>query len=116
MKSSRLSAAVPATLAAAVLGLSMALAVPAHADPDTDFAHELQTYGIYGARDYNAWLGKITCERLRNGLDGDAGKATRFILPNLPKGSTQPQAYKFLGASINAYCPDQRGVYERAAG
>lgn len=104
------------TLAVAVIGLAVALAAPAQADPDTDFAHELHSYGIYGARDYNAWMGKITCERLEKGVDGDAAKSTRFILPNLPKGSTEAQSWQFLGASINTYCPDQKPVYERAAG
>lgn len=104
------------TLAAAVVGLATALAAPAHADVDTDFARELQGYGIYGPRDYNAWLGKIVCERLRNGLDTDAAKSTKFITPNLPRGSSQAQSWQFLGASINTYCPDQRPVYERAAG
>ncbi|MEO8815829.1 MAG: DUF732 domain-containing protein [Mycobacterium sp.] len=104
------------TLTAAVIALAVALAAPAQADPDTDFARELHTYGIYGPRDYNAWMGKITCERLEKGVDGDAAKSTRFILPNLPKGSTEAQSWQFLGASINTYCPDQKSVYERAAG
>lgn len=103
-------------LAAAVAGLAITLAAPAHADRDTDFAKELHGYGIYGPRDYNAWLGKITCERLWKGVDGDAAKSAKFIQPNLPKGSTQVQSWQFLGASINTYCPDQRPVYERAAG
>lgn len=101
--------------AAAAVGLTLTPAAPVHADPDTDFAHELQGYGIYGQRDYNAWMGKIVCERLRNGLDTDAAKSVRFIGPNLPRGSSQAQSWQFLGASINTYCPDQRPVYERAA-
>lgn len=104
------------TLAAAVVGLAVALAAPAQADPDTDFANQLHTYGIYGPRDYNAWLGKIVCERLGKGLDADAAKSVKFISPNLPKGSTEAQSWQFLGAAINTYCPDQKPVYERAAG
>lgn len=103
------------TLAAAITGLAVALAAPAHADPDIDFANQLHTYGIYGPRDYNAWLGKIVCERLDKGVDGDAAKSVRFISPNLQKGTNQAQAWQFLGASINNYCPDKRPVYERAA-
>ena len=103
------------TLAAAVMGLAVALAAPVHADPDTDFAHELHTYGIYGPRDYNAWLGKIVCERLDKGVDGDAAKSVRFITPNLQKGTNQAQAWQFLGASINTYCPAKRPVLEQAA-
>src|SRR5690242_17502718 len=43
-----------------VVVAGVAVAGPAHADPDTDFANELHTYGIYGQKDYNAWIGKIT--------------------------------------------------------
>ena len=35
---------------------AVAVAAPAHADPDIDFANQLHGYGIYGPRDYNAWL------------------------------------------------------------
>jgi Domain of unknown function (DUF5078) len=52
-----------------VTAAMVTLAAPAQADADADFATQLHGYGIYGPRDYNAWLGKITCERLRNGLD-----------------------------------------------
>ena len=47
--------------------IAVALAPPASADPDTDFANQLHGYGIYGQRDYNAWIGKITCKRLYRG-------------------------------------------------
>ncbi|MGA5541485.1 DUF732 domain-containing protein, partial [Mycobacterium sp. NPDC051198] len=47
----------------------LAVAAPAAADPDTDFANELHTFGIYGQRDYNAWIAKIMCKRLHNGVD-----------------------------------------------
>ena len=67
MKSTRLAA-----IAAAAIAPALVFAAPAHADPDTDFANELHTYGIYGQKDYNAWIGKITCKRLYNGLDKDA--------------------------------------------
>ena len=61
----------------AMVGLALAAAAlvgaaPAHADVDTDFTNELHTYGIYGQKDYNAWIAKITCKRLNNGLDTDA--------------------------------------------
>src|SRR5687767_7739125 len=64
-------AVVLATFGAATIGL----AAPASADVDTDFANELHTYGIYGQKDYNAWIGKIQCKRLRTGLDANAGEA-----------------------------------------
>jgi hypothetical protein len=55
-------------LAAVAAGLALALTTPARADVDTDFANQLHGYGIYGARDYNAWLAKIACGRLGSGL------------------------------------------------
>jgi hypothetical protein len=75
---------VPVMVAAAIV----ALAAPTHADPDTDFANQLHGQGIYGPLDYNAWLGKITCERLHNGLDTTADKSAHFALVNLPRGTT----------------------------
>lgn len=103
-------------LAAAVAGvLALALAAPAHADVDTDFNAELQGYGIYGPRDYNAWLAKIVCERLAKGVDTDAQQSVHFTTTNLPKGTTNPQAWQFVGASITTYCPEQRPVLERVA-
>jgi hypothetical protein len=66
-------------------------AVSARADVDTDLANQLHTYGIYGQRDYNAWLAKITCERLDDGLDSNAEKSAVFLSPNLPHGSTTEQ-------------------------
>ena len=104
-----------ATLLAGAAAVAVALAAPAHADPDTDFANQLHGYGIYGQKDYNAWIGKITCKRLYRGVDADAYASARFILPNLQKGSTTEQAWQFLGAAISTYCPDQMPVLERAA-
>ncbi len=95
--------------------LAIALAAPAHADVDTDFANQLHTYGIYGQRDYNAWIAKITCKRLHNKLDTDAYQSADFVSAQLQKGSTTQQAWQFLGAAIDFYCPDQRPVLQRAA-
>ena len=105
-----------ASIAAAAVAPALVFAAPAHADPDTDFANELHTYGIYGQKDYNAWIGKITCKRLYNGLDQDADKSAKFVFGQLPKGSTTEQAWQFLGAAINTYCPEQAPVLQRAAG
>ena len=102
---------VPALVTAAMV----AIAAPAHADPDADFANQLHGYGIYGPRDYNAWLGKITCERLHNGLDTTADKSAHFALINLPRDTTPKQAYQFLAAAIGTYCPDQLPVLTAAA-
>ena len=78
----------------AMIGLALAAAAvvvgaaPAHADVDTDFANELHTYGIYGQKDYNAWIAKLTCKRLDKGLDTDANKSAQFIHMQLVKDST----------------------------
>jgi len=79
---------VKVVLAGLALGImvvvaGLALAWPARADPDTDFANELHGYGIYGQKDYNAWIGKITCKRLYNGVDADAFKSAAFVTANL---------------------------------
>ena len=102
-------------LATTVAAAAIALAAPAHADVDTDFANQLHIYGIYGPRDYNAWLGKITCDRLGRHLDADAYASAKFILTNLPQHSTTAQAWQFLGASISTYCPEQTPVLQNAA-
>jgi hypothetical protein len=100
------------TLIAAAMAL--VLAAPAHADPDTDFANQLHTYGIYGQRDYNAWIGKITCDRLTKGVDSDAYASVSFLSKNLPH-STTAQQWQFLGAALDTYCPDLKPVLERVA-
>jgi Protein of unknown function (DUF732) len=103
-------------MASIAAALALVLAVPAHADVDTDFANQLHVYGIYGPRDYNAWLGKITCNRLGNGTDADAYRSAAFLSKNLPRGSTTAQTWQFLAAAISAYCPDQMPVVTSAAG
>jgi hypothetical protein len=102
---------VPAMVTAAIL----AVAAPAHADPDTDLNNQLRGYGIYARLDYNAWLGKITCERLHNGLDTTADKSAHFAFVNLPRGTTTGQSYQFLAAAIGTYCPDQVPLLTAAA-
>ena len=69
--------AITSTMTAAV-----ALAAPAHADVDTDFANQMHTYGIYGQKDFNAWLAQIACKRLGNGLDSSADKSAVFLSHN----------------------------------
>jgi hypothetical protein len=103
------------SIAAAAIAPALVFAAPAHADPDTDFAKELHTYGIYGQKDYNAWIGKITCKRLYNGVDQDADKSAKFVFAQLQKDSTTEQAWQFLGAALRTYCPDKLPVLEAAA-
>jgi hypothetical protein len=100
---------------AAIVAVAIALAAPAHADGDTDFANQLHTYGIYGPRDYNAWLAKIVCQRLRKGVDANAFESTRFVAANLPRGTTQVQTWQFFGVGISYYCPDHTPVLENVA-
>jgi hypothetical protein len=110
MKGMRLAVSVIAAIAPAVV-----LAAPAHADPDVDFANELHTYGIYGPKDYNAWIGKIVCDRLDRGVDADAYKSAAFVSLNLQKGTTTQQSWQFLGAALRTYCPDKMPVLDAAA-
>jgi hypothetical protein len=100
----------------AVVAAAVALAAPVHADVDTDFANQLHVYGVYGARDYNAWLGKITCNRLGNGIDADAYQSAAFLSKNLPPHSTTEQTWQFLNSAITTYCPDQLPIPTSAAG
>lgn len=105
--------AAGAVSAIGAVAAAVAIAVPAYADPDIDFANELHGFGIYGQRDYNAWLGKITCKRLDRGVDGDAYASINFVYRNLPRGTTQEQSAQFLGAAITTYCPDLAGALQR---
>jgi Protein of unknown function (DUF732) len=100
---------------AAMTAATVALAAPAHADVDTDFANQLHGYGIYGPRDYNAWLAKITCERIGNGLDDTAEKSAQFLSHNLARSTTTVQTQQFLAAAITTYCPDQTSILTSAA-
>lgn len=94
--------------ATAAVAAALVMAVPAQADPDTDFSNELQVYGIYGQKDYYAWIGKIVCKRQRNGLDTDSAKSARFISMQLPKGqNSTEQSYQFLAAALRTYCPER---------
>lgn len=94
---------------------ALALSAPAYADPDTDFANELHTHGIYGPRDYNAWIGKLTCKRMYQGVDADAHESAKFVSDQLDKDSTTAQAWQFLGTAVNYYCPEKRVVLEQLA-
>src|SRR5215468_10145712 len=105
-----------ASMAAAVIAPALVLAAPAHADPDTDFANELHTYGIYGQKDYNAWIGKIACKRLYNGLDQDAFKSAKFVSMQLERDTSTEQSWQFLAAALRYYCPEKLPILDAAAG
>jgi hypothetical protein len=108
MKRSRLATGV------AMAAAAIALAPLAQADYDTDFKYTVNGFGIYGPQDRLAWLAKIECERIERGVDGDAHKSATFLQRNLPLGTTQGQAFQFLGAGIDHYCPEQVGFLQRA--
>ncbi len=98
-----------------LLALGLVFAAPAVADPDSAFGEELHTYGIYGQRDYNAWIGKITCKRLYENVDNDAFESADFIHTNLAKDSTTAQAWQFLAAALRTYCPEKLPTLVNAA-
>jgi len=101
-----------------VLGMTAAalmLAAPTYADPDTDFDNQIAGYGIFAPHDYNPYLAKIVCRRLGQGVDPDAAASAHFLADNLPRGTTQVQAYQFLGSAISIYCPDKTAVLTSVA-
>jgi Protein of unknown function (DUF732) len=109
MKRRTLATGIAATAAA------IALAAPAQADDyDYVFKQTVNHFGVYGPQDQLAWLGKISCERIGRGVDGDPYKSANFVQHNLPLGTSQGQAFQFLGAAIDHYCPDQVGFIQRA--
>jgi len=110
-----MSSAKRVLAAVAAASAVLVLAAPAQADPDIDFANQLHEFGIYGPRDYNAWLGKIACKRLFKAVDADAYASAEFISLNLARDASRAQAFQFLGAAIGTYCPEQLGVLQAAA-
>jgi hypothetical protein len=109
MKASKLASLI------AVAGAAVALAAPAQADDyDYTFKQTVNGFGVYGPQDQLAWLAKISCDRIGRGVDGDPYKSANFLQHNLPRGTTEGQAFQFLGASIDHYCPDQVGFIQRA--
>jgi hypothetical protein len=100
---------------AVLAGAAIAVAAPAQADDyDYVFKQTVNHFGVYGPQDQLAWLAKISCDRIGRGVDGDPYKSANFIQHNLPLGTTQGQAFQFLGASIDHYCPDAAPFLQRA--
>lgn len=104
----------PALITAAVAA-TVAFAPPAVADTDKAFAAELRAHGIYGQRDYNAWIAKITCKRLDRGVDSDAHASAAFVHDNLNRGTSTEQSWQFVAAALRTYCPHQLGYLDAAA-
>lgn len=93
---------------AAAAALTMVLPIgtgTAVADRDTDFANELHGFGIYGQRDFNAWMAKITCKRFDTGVDATATDSAHFLAQNLARTNSTAQIYQFLGTALRMYCP-----------
>ncbi len=85
-------------------------------DPDTNFAHQLHTVGIYGQKDYNAWIGKIMCKRMYNNVDTDAAQTATFVRNQLDRDSSTEQVWQFVGLAVDYYCPpEKRGDIDHAA-
>lgn len=104
------------TAALALLAALMVHGAPAaHADPDTDFANQLHTVGIYGPRDYNAWIAKIACERLDNGVDHSAVDSAHFVARQLPTDASSVQSWQFVALAYSIYCPDRQDLLQQAA-
>jgi Protein of unknown function (DUF732) len=99
-----------AGVVSALVALPITLAPNASADRDSDFATELHGFGIYGQRDYNAWLAKITCKRLTTGVDAEATESAVFLATNLARSSSTEQVWQFLGTGLRMYCPEHLGV------
>lgn len=100
---------------AVLAGAAIAVAAPVQADDyDYVFKQTVNHFGVYGPQDQLAWLAKISCDRIGRGVDGDPYKSANFIQHNLPLGTTQGQAFQFLGASIDHYCPDAAPFLQRA--
>ncbi len=114
MRGNRL-ATIGATAAAAIALAAPALASPPPSnDYDAPFKNTVNGFGIYGPQDYLAWIGKISCDRLGRGVDHNAYESANFIQNQLPRGTTQGQAFQFLGAAVDHYCPEQVGVVQAA--
>ncbi len=105
-----------AGVATALIAAPIALAPSASADRDTEFANQLHGFGIYGQRDFNAWLAKIACKRLTTGVDADATASAEFLSANLARSTSTEQVWQFLGAGIPRYCPEHLGVLTAPAG
>jgi hypothetical protein len=104
-----------AILASVLTCFAVAAPAVAHADPDTDFSNALHTVGIYGPKDYNAWIAKIACERLDRGVDHNAYDSAKFVLNQLAQHSTTAQAWQFLGLAYPTYCPEKQVLLQQAA-
>lgn len=92
---------------------AMVFAAPACADVDVDFNERLHGHGVYGPRDYNAWLGKIVCKRLDTSVDTDAQQSTRFVARNLPRTYDTEQSRQFVAAAIDFYCAEKQVVLKQ---
>ena len=115
MKLAGLTKGLTTAVAGAAIAVGLAAPAMAQPEPDTAFAKRLQAYGIYGQKDYNAWIAKIACKRLNRGVDKDAVQSAKFVFDQLQRGSTTEQSWQFLGEAIPVYCPNQMVALQRVA-
>ena len=57
----------------------------------------------------------MSCKRLSTRVDPDLSAAAQFVSQNLPRGSTTTQAWQFVGATLNTYCPEHLPMLQRNA-
>lgn len=100
MKATRLASVV-------AVAVTIPLAAPAHADQDADYSARLRYYEIYSPYDFDRYLVKTICERLRSGNFPDAVTGLNYLDRNVKSGTTEQQAYQILGTGIGFYCPEQ---------
>lgn len=70
---------------------------------------------VFGPRDENAWLAKITCKRLTTRVDGTAFASATFLKTNLARTASTQQVWQFFGATVETYCPEQTPALQSAA-
>ncbi|REA74656.1 DUF732 domain-containing protein, partial [Mycobacterium tuberculosis] len=83
-------------------------------DDDAPGNNTSQRGGSDGPQDDNAGRAKSSGERRSRGGDGEADKAATGRQRNRPRGTTQGQAWQFLGAAIEHDGPEQGGGRQRA--
>ncbi len=65
-------------------------------------------WGIYGQKDYNAWIGKIMCKRMYNNVDTDAAQTATFVRNQLDRDSSTEQVWQFVGAGRRLLLPPRK--------
>ena len=96
------------TFAIAAIATAIGLAAPVYADPDTDFDHQLNTYGIYGPHDYNPYLAKIACHRIDQGVDPTLPRALVSCRTTSPEAPPRYRSTNFWAPQSPRTAPNWR--------